>query len=354
VWESKKAKQQGSLSWLTAIEDLFSFSKHVFLGRGGELLYLQLCNLFSRIEGREIEEFEQELGHEKGTAKSLQMQLESGLHRFLGSVSVLDKLANWVESADPETRQKDQQQATKCGWCPVETWKEAYLFAYEMTNICEATLDPLEKVEMLKLCCVLQVMRTLCAQASRYWESMTDEVRRWGGSNGFVWIVTDPELQERSLKEAARRNLGRIQEMIHGCLRHSQLKISQEYKYKNADEQGQELLLKLGKRIGFIAPRTGPGARFVLSDALLRYFVLALIPPGKRMTLASFKDCLFRHYGIGVNGVHLTKAIRWTYPKQRLTIDSLQEDWMEAKLRATGFLIPLSDAVSLVHNPFGK
>jgi hypothetical protein len=354
VWESSRAKQQNALSWRMATQTgMFSFSKHVFLGRGGELLYLQLCNLFRRAGEPEIMQFEHDLGHTEGTARSFQAHLQAGLQKFLGSVPVLDTLAHWVEQADPETQPKEPT-ATTCGWCPVESWKETYLFAYEMANICDAMLDPLEKVEMLKLCCVLQVMRTLCAQASRHWESLSDDVRRWGGSTGFAWIVTAPEEQDRALKEAARRNVIRIQEMIHGVLRHSQLHIPDDYKYKNTDDQGQELFLKLGKKIGFIVPWKGPGARLVLTEALLRYFVLALVPPGNRMTLASFKACLFRHYGIGVNGEYVNNAIRWTYPNQMFELRSIAEDWLEEKLRATGFLIPLADAISLVHNPFGK
>lgn len=72
------------------------------------------------------------------------------------------------------------------------------------------------------------------------------------------------------------------------------------------------------------------------------------------MTLASLKTCLFRHYGIGVNGDYLNNAIRWTYPNQMFELRSIEEDWMEEKLRATGFLIPLADDISLVHNPFGR
>ena len=91
-----------------------------------------------------------------------------------------------------------------------------------------------------------------------------------------------------------------------------------------------------------------------MTETLLRYFVLALLPPGTRMTLRSFKETLFRHYGIGVNGDHLNKAIHWTYPNQPIELRSIEDDWLEEHLRATGFLIPLSDAVSLVYNPFGK
>ncbi|MCP4401946.1 MAG: hypothetical protein GY801_32190 [bacterium] len=355
IWESSRAKKEPKLSWIVALKSgMFSSSKHVFLGRGGELLYLQLCNFFRLVDSPELCDFEKKIGFLEGTAKELQQDLESALWKFLGSIPKLEDLIKWVENADRETLQEQNEPLAKCGWCPVESWKETFFFAYEMRNVCNATLDPLEKVEMLKLCCVLQVMRTLCAQAARHWEGLSDDIRGSGGANGFAWIVTAQDAQERSLKELARRNLVRVQEIIHGVLRHSELNMSDDYNYKNADEQAQDLFVKLGKKIGFIVPWKGPGARFVMTEALLRYFVLALLPPGTRMTLRSFKETLFRHYGIGVNGEHLNKAIRWTHPGQPFELRSLEDDWLEELLRATGFLIPLSDAVSLVHNPFGK
>ena len=355
VWDSSKAKKHPSLHWETAIELGIFTSRQIFLGRSGEILYLQLCNLFRAAVNQEIEQFEREIGYPKGTAKKFQTELEDGLRKFLCSVPMVDSLTRWIEDAAPETLEAEEKLLPAlCAWCPSDTWKEAYFFAYEMRNVCNATLDPLEEVEMLKLCCVLQVMRTLCAQAARHWEGLTDDIRGSGGANGFAWIVTAQETQERSLKELARRNLVRVQEIIHGVLRHSELNVAEDYKYGNADKQAQDLFVKLGKKIGFIAPWKGPGARFVMTEALLRYFVLALLPPGTRMTLRSFKEALFRHYGIGVNGDHLNKAIHWTYPNQPIELRSIEDDWLEEQLRATGFLIPLSDAVSLVHNPFGK
>lgn len=356
IWESSKAKKRYQLTWRKALESrMFSSSRNVFLGRGGEILYLQLCNFFRINNSCDVALFERKIGYPQGMAKELQKRLESGIQHFLGELRVVDSLAEWVENADPETQEYEKgKPSASCGWCPVESWKETYFFAYEMRNICDAILDPLEKVEMLKFCCILQVMRTLCAQAARHWEGLTDDIRASGGCNGFAWIVTAPEAQERALKEVARRNVVRIQEIIHGVLRHSELKMSDEYNYKNADEQAQELFLKLGKKIGFIVPWKGPGARFVMTEALLRYFVLALVPPGTRMTLTSFKETLFRHYGIGANGDFLNNAIRWTYPNQSIELRTIDADWLEEKLRGTGFLIPLSDAISLVHNPFGR
>ncbi len=362
IWEKSKGKRNQDITWEQAWnEKMFTFTNHDFLARGGEVLYLQLCNLFRRADTLDIQDFEKNMGHKTGTAGKFHIRIEAGLKNMLTSspAPVLNTLSQWVEkSADSETIEKSEGRKATCGWCPEETWPEAYLFACELANISEALLDPIEKIEMLKLCCVFQVMRNLCAQAARYWnQGLTDEIRACGGINGFAWVITDAELKDRPLKEAAKRNLIRIQEMIHGALRTRNpqdltkkgRKISS---YEGGDEQGQELFVKLGKKIEFIAPYQGPGVRFVMTDTLLRYLVLALVSPGTRITLASFQESLYRHYGAAFGEEYLNRAIQWTYPDRKITPQSLNLNWIEEKLKATGFLIPLSDAVSLIYNPF--
>lgn len=363
IWKKSKGAQNPDLSWETDLfgsDRFFTFSNHAFMARGGEVLYLQFCNLFSMAASEEIRELEKQLQHPSGAALNLCDQIETGLKNYFQSAPApaIDDLTNWIEAADlwtlEETEGADNRRRATCGWCPRESWQEAYLFAYEMANICNAVIDPVEKIETLKLCCVFQVLRSLCAQAARYWKAMqTDGSMQYGGVCGFTWLVTSPDLNDAALKITARRNLGRIQEMIHGALRDDWI-TSKNDSYKLGDEQGQELFVKLGKKLGFIAPWKGPGARFVCDNDLLRFFVLALIRPGQRMTYTSFQEVLFRHYGVAINGHWLKCAIRWTYPKQNIRGYASDNDWLEERLGATGFLISLSDSISLVRNPFSR
>jgi hypothetical protein len=165
--------------------------------------------------------------------------------------------------------------------------------------------------------------------------------------------LTDPLEKDGAIKELSRRNLTRVQEMIHGAIRESSSDIQRD-SYKKADEQGQQLFLKLGKAIGLIVPQRGPGARFVVNENLLRFFVLALIPPGKRVTLKRFQSKLFDHFGIAFCSEQLAEAVRWTQPHKNKGTWAIREDGLESNLSAAGCLIHLSDALSLVQNPFGK
>jgi hypothetical protein len=112
--------------------------------------------------------------------------------------------------------------------------------------------------------------------------------------------------------------------------------------------------MALGKRIGLIVPRRGSGARFVLSEKLLRYLVLALIRPGERVTYDTFKDLLFAHYGIAVDDRRISSACEWTGTVKLTSLGRKADGWLLDMLNASGVLINLSDSCSLVANSFGQ
>jgi hypothetical protein len=365
IWKQTKAKRETKLKWKDAItnKSMFEHSAHDFMARGGESLFLQLINVFRLAESSEIKKLETDMGHKKGTAAGLAARIGDGLARLLGSMPYLSELTQWIESADVETSNVflNKKPSSDCGWIPKETWKESYLFGYELANICEAVVDPLEKIEMLKTCCVFQVLRTICAQSVRHANGIPESIRHYGGPNGFVWLVTDPEIQERTLKRAAQRNLTRILQIIFQAIRiiadSDYYKDNEDEPHKmanQADAQSSGLFLKLGKKIGLVTPWKGPSPRFTLTENLLRYLVLAILKPDSRMTLSSFEDNLFKHYGMAIQGKYLDYGVKWSFHDKDVNVTNSDQNWLEKQLKASGFLIPLSDAISLVHNPFAR
>lgn len=362
MWKRIQGNNNPHIFWEDSInQGYFTFTNHDFMARGGEVLYLQLCNLKRFLDSSEITNFERENKFKPGSARQALEDITDNLIKLFEETAPISKLTKWIEDADPETQNLIQRHDASCGWVPEESWPEAYLFANEFANICKAAIDPLEKIEMLTFCCVLQVLRSICSQAVRYGTVMTDKLKKMGGCNGFIWLITPPSLDDQVLKETAKQNLMRVQEIIFSSLKYPGIlppSPNTKGRIKNydkeADKHSQELFIHLGKRIGFIAPRTGPGARFIISEKILRYLVLALIPPGSKMTLKSFTDRMFCHYGMAVAGTKLKRAIRWTFPRQQLQSAEPQKQWLENSLKATGFLIPLSDAVSQIQNPFNQ
>jgi hypothetical protein len=85
----------------------------------------------------------------------------------------------------------------------------------------------------------------------------------------------------------------------------------------------------------------------------LRFLVAALLYPGERVRLTEFYQRVFAHYGIALGGQQLAIALEWNGSEsgtQSYAVSS-STAWVEEALQQGGFLVELSDAVSIVHNP---
>ncbi len=375
LWNETAARRDGVREWSVVIErflHFFSFGRHRFLARGGELLYLQVCNALSQDEAA-VQSWAQAAGLSFSRRESALSELHAGLEHALASVldacpETVGKLAEFLDTGvDSETaKQTDFQSGTheprfaSCGWCPGESWPEGLLFAIELLRLCEAVIDPIERLEMLEIACAMQELRSLCAQSARYARGdakATDGV----GPLGYVWALSDPAGNQVVIKQISRRNVNAIQRLIHDAVRHPDILagfggLSDDELakvYREADGRyGHKLFLTVAKRIGLIVPRRGAGARFVFNDKLLRFLVLAVLRPGERVTYETFKRLLMGHYGIAVDDEGLAAACEWSGTSRLTTLGGKADDWLIDMLSASGVLIRLSDSCSLVLNPF--
>ena len=374
LWNQSLAKRSGDLDWRKITKEFrhfFSVSRHRFLARGGELLYLQLCNAL-RQSSEKIDLFSRHLGISLNKVEADPAKLYNDLGNAFKTIMAhcppaLDKIALLIDQVDGETVQRtdgkaDNERFTNCGWCPEDSWREGYLFAIEFLRVCQAEIDSIERIEMLKLCCAFQVLRSLCAQSARVvpWSK-----ERLSNGNGleFIWAVSSPSGEDSIIKQVSQRNLKSVQQLIYDAIHIPKIKenVDKYYRktsqslYKEANTRyGDRFFLSLSKKIGFVVPKKGPGARFVFSDQIIRYLVLALIRPGERCTLDTFKHLLFAHYGLAIDGKYIQKARAWCDDPLLSESAMGNDDWLVQRLRASGFLIHLSDACSLVQNPFGE
>ncbi|MFY9432647.1 MAG: hypothetical protein WAP24_06155 [Thermacetogeniaceae bacterium] len=365
IWNESQAKRNNITSWEEAIKDFNSYygSKRIFFARGGELLYLQLCNLFT-IEKSKISEFAKEMQIEDGNEidmDKLHRSLQDGLRKLRGqNMQHFNKLVDYIEFLDKNTHSliNNETKYVASEWCPRDSWQEAYLFAIEINRLLAASLEPIERLELLMTGCSLQVLRSLCAQSVRYAKGFN--TTGTGGKLGYAWIFSSLGLSSRQQRLTAQRNLNYIQGIIQKALRNDELhknaerhpRKTVEQLYREADDRyGHKLLISLGKRLGIIIPKTGAQARFVMTDRLLRYLVLVLLKPGEKCTDDEFRQRLYRHYGIAVEGKELEDAVLWTGLPANSSIQP-QESWLTEMLRAGGFLTELSDACSIVKNDF--
>ncbi|WP_207641572.1 hypothetical protein [Syntrophomonas palmitatica] len=364
IWNETIAFKDHPNTWeemLDRFKKYFSVSKHRFMARGGEVLYLQLCNIFRMDKATQQEWADKfELKGDERDLEELYKQITRAFQSFKNSyISPLDHLVDFLETLDRRTHEKTNNENywLEAGWCPEESWPEGYLCAIELKRLFSATLDPIERLDLLITGCAMQVLRTICAQSIRYGGS----VRISETPLGYEWILCTPgsPMQQR---QTAQRSLEYIQGVIQKALWQDDLQANAENNprktkqalYKEADTKyGFKLLLSLGKKLGIIVPYTGPGAHFVMTDKLMRYLVIALLQPGERVTYQDFLHRMYLHYGLAIEGVELANAMRWSELPPNNAMQEIKGSGFTGMLRAGGFLTELSDAWSVVRNPFG-
>jgi hypothetical protein len=364
LWNETFAKKNPPDDWhylLSKYTQYFSVNKHRFLARGGELLYLQLCNALRR-DPEEINEWLNKTGYadlltedEKNPDK-LCYQFNTSFESFLQEVpQTFSQISEFIDrSLDNSETVKftdykgegNERRYTECGWCPEETWQEAYLFAVEISRICKARLGLIDRVELLETACALQVLRTLMWQSARY------------ASNGFLdenprckIAVSDPEGESRMVKQISRSTVQAIEKQIFDALRAPEIREnSREDLYPQADKRyGHKLFRTLSKRLRLIVPRRGSGMRFVMNDRILRCLVVSLLP-ARRISYDSFKNAAEAHYGFVFDERGFCRANQWATGVRTESLEGVSDEWLINMLEESGSLRKLSDSCSLVEN----
>jgi hypothetical protein len=378
IWRETAAKRENIANWDEAI-DYFAHNQQVFLARGGEVLYLQICNAM-RQDKLIIQEWVSRVGLSFDKEETDPALLFARLSRAINSsvltssaeIETVGKLAEFIDTGLESNTQKEtdevngQPRYSKCGWCPSESWSEGWLFAVEMLRLCEAAIDPIERLELMEIACAMQVLRNLCAQSARYQK----EGDRPGSGNsplGYFWVVSSPDGNGKIVKQVSKRSVSSIQRIMYEAIRHPEIaEVLRKQKeqdivqgkswkdpYREADRgYGYKLFTTLAKRIGLITPKRGVGARFVLNERLLRFLIMSTIRPGQRVTYDDFKESIFVHYGIAVDSNKISQASEWCGTNRFTSLGGDEDAWLVKMLDAAGVLVHLSDSFSQVSNPF--
>lgn len=360
IWNASGAKAVET--WQDALKK-FKYSQHIILSRGGELLYLQLCNaLRQNSENIEVwlkqtDRWDKFLPCEQ-IPKTLLENLDMAFSRFFSKTpDGLNELAEFINrqgrpSGEEEADSFDRK--ATCGWCPEESWREGYLFAVELSRILQAQTDIMETVELLQIACAMQLLRSLAAQSYRH----RPDAPQADGLN-YRMFFSEIEENSRKRKDISQQSLADINLAIHSALRLPELleNIPESKRasiYKDADNRyGHKLFNRIGKTISLIIPRRGGKARFVLTDKLLRFFVIALVP-AQRMTLDRFKHSIASHFGFVFEEKELLQSPDWANRREQLDLNAEEAGFLEKMLEASGMLVKLSDSCSMVKNPFFK
>jgi len=373
IWNETEARKTPPPNWSSLTDTLstyFTMNKHRFLARGGEILYLQLCNAL-RQSSDNIKGWVKESGiglssdynNNEQDPEWLHSQLEQELTGLMTRCPpTMTEIAEFIDSGiESETSEKTDMtdgspRFVKAGWCPAESWQEGYLFAVDLLRLCKANLDTIDRLSLLESACTMHVLRSLAMQSARYTDS--EHPVPWPG---YRLAVSAPEEKRLAVKRISQQTAKMMEKQIFQAIRNEAKGIELPRGDREPDKSLNEadrryagkLFVGLAKRIGLIVPRRGAGARFVLNDQLLRLLVVTTVPVGGRITFATFKRLVELRHGLVFDADGFNRASEWLNGTG-VYLPSDTDVWLQEMLEAAGLLIHLSDSCALVENPAGS
>jgi hypothetical protein len=370
IWSESIARRNDPRQWCDLMEEhkwpkYFASSKRLFLARGGELLFLQLCNAL-RQSPATIQAWAEQSGVCLESQEMAPAWLHAELQRELGRVldqcpqtltEIADFLDNGIEADTALATDTDggKPRYVDAGWCAAESWKEGYVFAVELLRLCTADLDVVERLQLLEAACAMQVLRSLAAQSARHCE--TELEVSWPG---YRLAVSAPVEDSSAVKRISRHTAKVAERLIYHALRSGHVPlpndaVQREKVLKEADRRyGGKLFSGLARRVGFLIPRRGAGVRFTLNEQLLRLLVVTTVPVGGRLTYDRFKALVEARHGLVFDSDGFARADAWTGGTGRVSLGNNIDAWLQEMLAAAGLLIHLSDSCALVENPAAK
>ena len=310
------------------VDTEFDFDKRNFLARGGELYYL---HILQGLQGKP---------DKKNTLENLLRE------QLVVSGAQMSQIANFVQNTWEEHMgyEESPKQRLHMSFIPENAYKSIAADSVdELISFLSCKMHPVKKIELLSKGVMIQIMRMLSVATTNY---LGQDRECWiidiNGSNIVKKIASNSFSQVQGTFTTA---IGKNMDAVDGAER---LKLIAKAKKDSFD-----IFKSKGKELQCIIPTSGPFERFSLPEDCLRFLVLALIEPQKKMTLDMFLNELYKKYRI-VIGPNQYKMMIGEDISDVALANSFNDNVVAFQefLKATGFLRELSDATSIVINPY--
>jgi hypothetical protein len=207
-------------------------------------------------------------------------------------------------------------------------------------------MHPVKKIELLSKGVMIQIMRMLSVATTNYL-----------GQERECWIMDVSGSSAKVVKKIASNSFINVQGTFTTAIaRNTEAEdgIERLKQIRKARKDSFDIFRSKGKELQCIIPTSGPYERFSLPEDCIRFLVLALIPPQGKMTVDMFLEKLYEKYRIIIGPVQYKKISESIYALDGTLANSFNENVMAFQefLKATGFLRELSDATSIVVNPY--
>ena len=256
---------------------------------------------------------------------------------------------SWEEKMGFE--KKNLVQHMGLSFIPEDAYLECEKYSIdELINYLSCKMHPINRMEILAKGVMLQIMRMMTWRVSNYL-----------GIEKKCWIVDMKGATSNTVKKIAAESYSNIEADFMTALNKIArgFEISEEEmmaEVKKARKDSLDIFRAKGKEMQCIIPSKGAFERFSLSEDLIRFLVLALIEPEEKMTLKMFLEKLYIHYGIVIGPDEYRKSIENNEALDNSLASSFAENEIAFQkfLKETGFLRELSDATSIVTNPYAN
>ena len=323
------------------IDSKFDFNSYTYMARGGEVYYLHLLHA---------------VNYSDPDKKHL---LERQLNRLLHSIPQLSEISSFIQQEWAKGMEFDESHLKKTvvkktmGAIPLDyAYRDRHTLS-EITNYLDNHIQPMEKINILSQGIVLQLFRLMTTTASKN-----------SHSAGSAWLIDVCDQNRHEYDEIRKLSSRCFRMNEESILKYIDIGIEQHADESNEEEKAKKrndaekdttkLIRKLGKNMGIIKPLNGANMRFTLSEDIIKFLVMSLIPAGSKVTFDRFLDMLYEHFEMIISPVHYERAVaenKIIAQGNAAFLKTNQSDFA-LKLKNCGLLRDLSDATAIVENPY--
>lgn len=324
------------------LDRAFSFNSYTYMCRGGEVYYLHLL-------------------HAINAHKEYKEVIEKHINKLLNSIPEISRISKFVqdnwssETGITNSTDKDPDVTKRLSAIPLGFESRDKYTVLELSNFLTCKVQPMEKLDIFSYGLILQMLRMMYNVAAESAET--------GNSAWILDMSSDEQREKTEIKKLAVNCYAKNEESIIKYLNYGidhyfggESEEKKEKLFSKAENDTYKLFRKLSKKIGILIPITGPGMRFTLSEEIIKFLVLALVPAGQKITYDYFLDLMFEHYGMVVSQEHYNKAVSkgMAAANSNVTFLDANKAAFSQKMKDCGFLRDLSDATAIVENPYEK
>ena len=342
-WKKKNQIHDGYDEENTFADASFAVTNHNYLAGGGEIYYLHIL---------------QALEEKPESKAKLELLIR---HLLTDKKEDFHKLARWIQDEWEKERNIDPEflkYERLIGYIPAGAYVQSGQCAVEeLINYLSNRLHPVKRIEILVKGVMFQIMRMQTEQTARYLNT-----------ERFPMIVDMRSEQAGTVvRQAAAKSFDDISDAFTSAIqkylvsrreydRLNPEELKNEYKlFHDAKKESFDVFKAKGKEMRCVIPSRGPYERFSLSEDIIRFLTLSIIPPGERMDLDMFLDILYQRYCLVIGPKEYARCHRKSDLDPELAAAfQYNKDAFQNFLKAVGFLRDLSDATSIVANPYER